>query len=69
VFRDLYILQSPEESHLVRVAACASISDLLARLGISFLTKRKSYWLIQLLEYVLYPCLVLLESSAMLCEQ
>ncbi|KAI5421942.1 uncharacterized protein LOC127076040 [Lathyrus oleraceus] len=26
-------LQSPEDSHLVRVAACASISDLLARLS------------------------------------
>ena len=33
VFLDLYLKQSPADSHLVRVAACASMSDLFARHG------------------------------------
>jgi len=35
---DLCLKQSPADSHLVRVAACASLSDLLIRLDISFPT-------------------------------
>lgn len=46
VLLDLYLKQSPADSHLVRVAACASMSDLFARLEY-FFSHQKSFLLIE----------------------
>lgn len=43
VLLDLCLKQSPADSHLVKVAACSSMSDLFVRLDVSFPTKRVSY--------------------------